>query len=72
MKNNEASWDRIVRVIGGAALIIAGFTIVGGIWAWILPILGLVLLVTGLIGWCPIYSALRVRTYRDDTTREAA
>jgi Inner membrane protein YgaP-like, transmembrane domain len=72
MKNNEASWDRIVRVIGGAALIIAGFTIVGGIWAWILAILGLVFLVTGLIGWCPIYSALRVGTYRDDTTREAA
>ena len=59
MKLNEASWDRIGRVILGIALIGVGVLGVGGAWGWALAAVGLIPLVTGLVGWCPIYAIIR-------------
>ena len=56
MKFNEASWDRIGRVILGVALIGIGVLAVGGGWGLAIAAIGLVPLVTGLVGWCPIYA----------------
>jgi len=58
MSSNEASWDRLLRVVAGLVLI--ALTVGGmiGIWGW----LGLVLIVTGAIGWCPIYAVLGLKT----------
>jgi uncharacterized membrane protein len=60
---NEASWDRIARVVIGVVLIGLG---VGGViaspWSWIAALVGVVLLVTGIVGVCPLYSLLRLRT----------
>ncbi len=67
MKGNEASWDRIVRIIAGIALIVGGFAAVGGVGAWILAAIGLILLVTALVGWCPIYATFRTGTKRDSS-----
>lgn len=57
MTRNEGMIDRTVRVIVGLALIGFAFGIYGpeytSAWGWV----GLVPLVTGLIGWCPAYSA---------------
>lgn len=62
---NEASWDRILRVVGGAALVILYFTgVLTGAWGIVLAVLGGVFIVTGLIGWCPIYALLHLRTNR--------
>jgi hypothetical protein len=52
MKTNEASWDRIVRVIAGIVLIGLAATQTVGWWGW----LGVIPLVTGAIGWCPLYA----------------
>jgi hypothetical protein len=62
---NEASWDRIVRVILGIVLIYIGFSDVvsGGLGVFI-GIIGFVPLVTGLAGFCPIYALLKYRTDR--------
>ena len=62
MKLNEASWDRIARVIGGVALIGGGLLAVTGGWGWALAAVGLVLVVTGIVGWCPIYATFRTGT----------
>jgi hypothetical protein len=62
MNSNEASWDRIARVVIGIGLIGGGILGVTGVWGWVMAAIGLVLLVTGLIGWCPIYSILRTGT----------
>jgi len=59
---NEASWDRIVRVVGGAALIALGVFSFSGVAAGVSIATGLIFLMTGAIGWCPIYAALRFRT----------
>ncbi len=58
MKLNEASWDRIGRVVLGIALIGTGVLAVGGGWGWALAAVGLIPLVTGIVGWCPIYAII--------------
>ncbi len=65
---NEASWDRIVRVVGGVGLIGLGL---GGVipspWGWVAAAAGAVFLVTGIVGFCPIYAVLRLRTNGGET-----
>ncbi len=63
---NEASWDRIARVVLGVVLIYLGFSgTVGGGLGTFLGIFGFVPLLTGLVGWCPLYALFRVRTNRE-------
>ena len=58
MMKNEGTIDRVLRVVGGAALLSIAFigpqTPVGYI--------GIVPIVTGLIGWCPIYQLFGFNT----------
>ncbi len=63
MSKNEASWDRIARVVLGVVLIYLGFsdTISGG-FGVVVGVVGFVPLLTGLVGWCPVYSMLNFRT----------
>jgi hypothetical protein len=67
MKKNEASWDQVVRIIVGAVLLYLGFGVVSGGWGVVLVILGFVLLITGALGFCPIYWIAKIRTRHDDT-----
>ncbi|EQA43754.1 PF11127 family protein [Leptospira broomii serovar Hurstbridge str. 5399] len=61
MKINEGMFDRSVRTIIGLGLVAWGF------WAHnslgiVAVIVGLIPLLTGLIGWCPLYQILGVST----------
>lgn len=58
MKKNEGTIDRALRVIAGLALIglAAGGQI--GVWGYI----GIVPLLTGAVGLCPLYSVLGLNT----------
>ena len=58
MKTNEASWDRIVRVMAGLILLGLAATNAVGWWGW----LGIIPLATGAIGWCPLYTVLGMST----------
>lgn len=63
MTTNEGSVDRIVRAIVGVALLVVAFAgMVTGVWAWLSGIVGAVLLLTGAVGFCPIYAMLNMRT----------
>ncbi|MEM6734337.1 MAG: DUF2892 domain-containing protein [Myxococcota bacterium] len=55
---NEHLVDRTIRVILGAALIALVFTGPQTPWGWV----GLIPLVTGLVGRCPLYRLLGLRT----------
>ena len=55
---NEGMIDRVIRVIVGAVLIALVFVGPQTPWGWI----GLVLVITGLVGFCPIYKLLGLRT----------
>jgi hypothetical protein len=54
LKINMGMVDKIVRITVGVVLI--ALTLMGsvGIWGWI----GLVPLITGLLGHCPVYAVL--------------
>lgn len=58
MQKNEGTLDRVLRVGGGLLLIGLATTNVVGLWGYI----GIVPLVTGAIGTCPLYSVLGIRT----------
>ena len=60
-KRNEGTIDRALRVIFGLALIAGYFMNGGGAYSW-LYLLGIVPLVTGLIGSCPLYTILGINT----------
>jgi hypothetical protein len=60
---NEANWDRILRVLVGVLLLYLGFGgIVTGGLGTVLKIIGFIPLITGLVGWCPLYALLKFRT----------
>jgi hypothetical protein len=54
MKMNVGGIDRIVRITVGLALIAAAATGTVGWWGW----LGVVPVLTGVVGWCPPYALL--------------
>ena len=68
---NEAGWDRIARVVLGVVLLVVGFGVVGGTGGTVLGIVGFIPLLTGLVGWCPLYTLLHVRTAKERTTTGA-
>lgn len=58
---NEGMIDRVLRVIVGIALISIVFVGPTTPWGWI----GVVPLATGLIGWCPVYMLLGLKTSKE-------
>lgn len=58
MTRNEGNLDRGLRIIVGLALLSLVFVGPQTVWGWI----GLVPLITGLIGTCPVYSLFGLRT----------
>lgn len=60
-KTNEGNLDRILRIVVGLALIAGFFLNGGGTWSW-LYLIGIVPLVTGLVGWCPLYRVFGIST----------
>jgi Protein of unknown function (DUF2892) len=55
---NEGNVDRVLRVIIGLSAISLVFVGPKTPWGW----LGAIPLVTGLIGWCPLYSLFGINT----------
>ncbi|NDU79825.1 MAG: DUF2892 domain-containing protein [Ferrovum sp.] len=59
LETNQAWWDRLLRfVIGGGLVALASFHIIGA-WGY----LGLILLLTSFLGYCPIYHYTGRSTY---------
>jgi hypothetical protein len=58
MTKNEGTLDRALRIVAGLVLLALAATGTVGSWGWI----GVVPIVTGAIGWCPLYSVLGIRT----------
>ena len=57
-KQNAGKVDRIIRVVVGALLVGNVFVGLQTVVGWI----GLILIVTGLFGTCPVYSLLGINT----------
>ncbi len=63
MQVNEAVWDRVIRVLAGLLLLYLGWAgIVAGTLGDLLKWLGFLPLLTGLVGYCPAYTLLGMKT----------
>jgi len=62
-EKNVGSLDRVVRIILGIILL-AVFAIgaVAAPWSFLVALIGLILLVTGALGTCMLYSVLGLNT----------
>ena len=60
MTGNVGKIDKVLRIVAGIFLL-ALFFILDGSARW-LGLIGLVPLVTGLVGWCPAYAMIGVNT----------
>lgn len=58
MQKNEGTVDRVLRVSAGLVLFALAATSVIGPWGYI----GIVPLLTGAIGMCPVYTLLGINT----------
>jgi hypothetical protein len=69
MTTNAGMIDRTLRIVAGLVLIAIALGLFGpayqSIWGWI----GVVPLVTGLAGWCPLYTVLGIRTCKAAPTQ---
>ena len=64
MRMNVGMIDKVLRIIIGIVLIALAFSGTLGVWAYI----GVIPLVTGLMGWCPLYSLLGMDTKKKEAT----
>ncbi|HOX96475.1 MAG TPA: DUF2892 domain-containing protein [Candidatus Woesebacteria bacterium] len=62
MVQNESETDRIVRVVLGTVSILIAYSTLEGLWFYVLGVLGLILVITGLTGFCAIYKLLGIST----------
>ena len=63
MKSNESGLDRIIRAIAGIvllALYLSGI-VTGGLGILVI-VVGAILLLTGIVGICPLYALLKIKT----------
>jgi len=69
--SNEADWDRAIRIVVGILFGYAAWLAwpgTAGVWSAIgitslaLLVIGVVALVTGLVGWCPAYAGFHFST----------
>ena len=58
MKSNEGKLDRILRIIAGLAIL--SLCLIGPKTLW--GLVGIVPLLTGLVGYCPLYQVLGLNT----------
>ena len=66
MKKNMGTLDRIIRVSLVVLIAILYFTnVISGTWAIILGILAVVLLLTSLVSFCPLYLPFGISTRKE-------
>ena len=61
MTRNLAQYDRIARFVIGALLIVLALTGTIGIWGYV----GVILVATGFMNFCPIYRIFGFKTCKD-------
>jgi hypothetical protein len=67
MRGCVGTGDRVLRILIGIAALVVGIALpgaVGATWAYVADAAGVVALLTGLVGYCPLYALFGVRTCR--------
>jgi hypothetical protein len=70
MKTNEGGADRLIRIIAGVVLFMLGWGILkNNLLGIIFDILGIILFVTGITGFCGLYKLLGISTKKEETPK---
>ena len=65
MEKNMNSVDRIIRIVIAIAAVAGAVAVgFGSIGAWLLLVVGAIMLVTAAVGFCPLYRVFGVSTCR--------
>jgi hypothetical protein len=65
MKKNMSALDRGIRIVIALAIAVSLITgVFGGTFGVILGIVAVVLLLTSVVGFCPLYAPLKISTRR--------
>ncbi|MGQ9819836.1 MAG: YgaP family membrane protein [Candidatus Kapaibacteriales bacterium] len=71
MKKNMGSFDRTLRII---LAVVVGILILtsqlSGLAAIILGIIAIIFLITGFVGFCPLYAPFKIQTIGKSNTKE--
>lgn len=59
-QKNVGSWERTIRIVAGLSILSLAFVGPKTNWAF----LGIIPLATGVMGWCPPYALLGIKTCR--------
>ena len=63
MKKNESNLDRIIRIVVGIILVTLNLTgTFTGTLGIVFLVLGIVLFLTGVVGFCALYPFLKINT----------
>lgn len=62
MNPNVGSTDRMVRYVLAVVFFVLALFVFAGVWKWIFALLGVVMVVTAALNFCPIWAALRINT----------
>ncbi|WP_195822279.1 YgaP family membrane protein [Roseobacter sp. MH60115] len=61
LSRNLGTADRVIRLVGGAALVVLALMGTIGLWGWV----GLVFVATAFVNFCPIYRLVGLKTCSD-------
>lgn len=62
-EKNVGMIDRVIRILLGIVLLyIFVVNMITAPWSYLVALIGLILLVTGIVGTCPLYSLLGMNT----------
>ncbi len=61
MPTNVGGMERWIRVIEGFAILYIGMGMGMPLWAWI----GIIPILTGSLGWCPLYIPFGINTMKN-------
>lgn len=71
MEKNMGVVDRVIRVVIAVVLaVLIALGTVKAVAAWVLGIIALILLVTGIVAFCPLYKVLGIRTLKEGGTSQ--
>jgi hypothetical protein len=59
---NEGAWDRVIRIVAGALLLYGAWIMWPGTAGVVFAVVGAIALITGIVGWCPVYALFHVST----------
>lgn len=71
MKKNMGSFDRTLRII--LAIVVGILILMGklsGLAAYILGIIAVIFLITGFVGFCPLYAPFKIQTIEKGHLKE--